>query len=98
MSQTSANAVRRDQGLARAAQLRTAVAVGAAAATAIIAYAAGSSIPGHASASTSPATTSSNPAGVSAQTGLQAPQQAPGLANPYGGQAQQAPLVSSGGS
>jgi hypothetical protein len=88
---------RRDDGLIRATQLRTACALGAAVGTAVFAYLAAGSVPGRAAASSAAVPTSSG-AGLSSQAGLQPPQQPPGSVDGVGGQNLSAPLVSSGGS
>jgi hypothetical protein len=97
MPQHTSRAAQRDEGLARAAQLRTACAVGAAVVTAVLAYLAAGSVPGRAAASSS-AVAGSSDAGVSSQASLQPPQQPPGPGGAGGGQNLSAPLVSSGGS
>jgi hypothetical protein len=97
MAHENARTAQRDDGLARAAQLRTACALGAAVVTAALAYLAAGSMPGRATASNTTGPTVSG-AGISSQPGLQPPQQPPGSVDGGGGQNLSAPLVSSGGS
>ena len=106
MPQQTPRTAQRDQGLARAAQLRTVCAVGAVVVTAVLGYLAAGSVPGRASTSNSAVPTSSD-TGVSSQSGLQPlssqsglqpPQQPPGSGGGGGGQNLNVPIVSSGGS
>lgn len=97
MPQQTPRTAQRDQGLARAAQLRTACAVGAVVVTAVLGYLAAGSVPGRASTSNSAVSTSSD-TGVSSQSGLQPPQQPPVSGGGGGGQNLNVPIVSSGGS
>ena len=89
MPQQTPRTAQRDQGLARAAQLRTVCAVGAAVVTAVLGYLAAGSVPGRVNTSNS---------AVSSQSGLQPPQQPPGSGGDGGGQNLNVPIVSSGGS
>jgi hypothetical protein len=95
MSEQHSRIAQRDRGLARATELRTWCAVGAAVATAALALFAASSIPGRASGSG--AASPGSGVGVSSQSGLQ-PLQAPAPGGFGGGQNASAPIVVSGGS
>ncbi|MFZ0130861.1 MAG: hypothetical protein WB808_05455 [Candidatus Dormiibacterota bacterium] len=94
MSEQHARRAQRDRGLARAKELRTWCAFGAAVATAVLALFAASSIPGRATGSS--ATGPGSGVGVASQSGLQ-PLQPPDQGG-LGGQNGSAPIVVSGGS
>jgi hypothetical protein len=97
MSEQTSRAAQRDRGLARATELRTLCAVGAAVATALLALFAANSIPGRGSGTGSSAASPGSGVGVSSQSGLQ-PLQAPAPGGFGGGQNASAPIVVSGGS